>query len=305
MTFTEAIKAFIEFQETEGNRRKTIVRYRGILERFAEFMGTLEVRKLEKVTLPAFDKFRAFRKPKLSPKTMHHEGRIIKQFFAWCAKRGYISENPLATCKFSPPKASTKNVLSLEQVNAILLAATSYRHPVLSVLAFTGMRSGECRNLRAEDVDLKQDWIYIRSRPGFETKTNEERKVPIHPRLKFILSRLKPKKSGWYFSAVPSPKHPQGGNFISTKHLNEDFLVLLKRLEIPAGREESGFTIHSLRHFFKTFCITHGVGKPIVDTWQGHSLGKDPSNDYFHLSDEDSQRLMKGVPFGKEPGQKD
>src|SRR5690606_17500413 len=72
MNSSDAIAAFIEFQETEGNRRKTVVRYRGILEGFFEFMETLGVHKLEKVTLTTFDKYRAFRKPNLAPKTMHH-----------------------------------------------------------------------------------------------------------------------------------------------------------------------------------------------------------------------------------------
>lgn len=66
---------------------------------------------------------------------------------------------------------------------------------------------------------------------------------------------------------------------------------------MPAGRE-SGFTIHSLRHFFKSFCISHGVPREYVDAWQGHASIRSPSDLYVHTFDAESQRLMKQVPFG-------
>jgi integrase len=84
---------------------------------------------------------------------------------------------------------------------------------------------------------------------------------------------------------------------MNTKRLNEDFLKILKELGIPAGKKD-GFTIHSLRSFFKTFCINAGVPREVVDIWQGHAPDRSASAGYYKLSNEDSQIFMKKVPFG-------
>jgi hypothetical protein len=51
--------------------------------------------------------------------------------------------------------------------------------------------------------------------------------------------------------------------------LNEDFLAIVKELNLPAGRFE-GFTLHSLRHSFETIAVNAGIPQRVVDTWLGH-----------------------------------
>lgn len=68
--------------------------------------------------------------------------------------------------------------------------------------------------------------------------------------------------------------------------------------ELPAGRDD-GFTIHSLRRFFRTTCVNAGVPERVADLWLGHNDGKSMGSIYYDLSDEDSQRFMNMVPFGE------
>ncbi len=229
---------------------------------------------------------------------MHKEGTTIKRFLKWCVDRIFIKKNPLKKSVFKKPKTKVNNVLTLVLVNLILAKATKIRFPVFAMLAFTGMRTSELRNLRVEDVDFDSNLIYIRSRVGFENKTGQNWQIPIHPRLRKILRKMEINLDGWFFTARSSTKYPDGDHHINPKRINEDFKAVLEKLDIPSGRADGGFTTHSLRHFFKAFCITHGVAKPVVDEWQGHELRSSASDQYFHLNDEDSQRLMKGVPFG-------
>jgi integrase len=104
-------------------------------------------------------------------------------------------------------------------------------------------------------------------------------------------------KSGYFFTAPPSRKYSSGGRPINTKHLNDDFVRIVKKLGMPAGRD-AGYTIHSPRHFFKSFCISHGVPREYVDAWQGHASIKSASDLYVHTFDAESQRLMSLVPSG-------
>ena len=203
---------------------------------------------------------------------------------------------PLADIAFDKPPLEPKEGPAFDQVNAILSAAGEPLKNHLAVLGFTGMRAGELQRLRPEDVDLAAGWIYIRSREGAETKTRESRKVPVHPRLRAVLESLPISKQPWLFTAAPSKKFPAGDHHINVKRLNEQFTRLVDRLGMPVGRE-SGFVIHSLRHFFETFTVNAGIPQRVIDTWLGHRSDKSMAAHYYKLSDSDSKSFMAKVPF--------
>ena len=292
-----AIESYISHHKAEGARRRTYVRYQGMLNLFSERLVEKGISMLEDVEISHIDKYREARQTEIGALSMYKEGTTIKRFLTWCEERKLISSNPLGERIFKRPKnTKKKNVLTLGQVNSILKKATPNRRFIFAMLAFTGMRISELRNLLIEDVDLDGNWIYIRSRDGLKNKPDSDWDVPIHERLKAIIESMDQNESGFFFTALPSKQYPSGDHFISPKRINEDFKKILKQLGIPAGRQ-GGFTIHSLRHFFKTHCITSGIAKPVVDEWQGHELKRKASDQYFHLTPEVSQRLMKQVPF--------
>jgi integrase len=298
ITLTAASKEFVSFSETEGRRRKTVVKQRGILHRFVEFSNENQVRELADVDMRLVDKYRAFRKDSLSPKSMHNEGQLLKQFLGWCAERQLITHNPLADRKFTPPRPMPRGGPTLEQIDDILDAASDVRCPVIVVAAFAGMRIGEVVRLRVEDVDFTGNWLHVVSRPGFETKSGDNWKVPIHPRLRKMLESFPHRASGWFFTAQPSRKFPLGDHHINPKKANEDFIKVLESLGIAAGRDGE-FTFHSLRSSFKTICINAGVPKEVVDVWQNHAPDRAASHVYYKLTDSESQRFMLTVPFGE------
>lgn len=296
-TIRHAADEFLAFLETERRRPKTRRKYQGILHNFASFAEIQRAGRLLDVDMRLIDKFRAHRRPLIGDKSMHHEGVLLKRFLGWCRSRKLVTENPLADKKFRRPKPPRRGGPTLEQINATLDTADERRRPILAILAFTGMRSGECRHLQLPDVDLRCNWIKIESRDGYETKTGESRKVPIHPCLRTYLKSLTRRKRRWFFTSPATPKYPDGDHHLNTKKLNEYFLDLLKKLGIPAGRD-GGFTLHSLRHSFKTICINAGIPREVVDAWQGHSPDRSAGSAYYKLSDAESQRFMTMVPFG-------
>ncbi|GAA4428812.1 hypothetical protein GCM10023155_19680 [Bremerella cremea] len=298
ISIADAVDQFMAYRETEGNRPGTISRYKAILIRFRDFAAEANVKIVSKITLPLVDRYRNARKPKISGHSLWQESRLLKDFCHWCYARGYSETDVLANERYQVPHVKQKTVLTLEQVNQILENSTPSRQTIFSLLAFTGMRSGECRNLRVEDVDLENNVIHIRSRPGLETKTGKDWTVPIHPRLRELLEHLKPKKKGWYFTAQASDKYPKGDNHIDPDDLNDDFKVVLKKLKIPAGKKDGGFTLHSLRHFFKTYCLGQRIPREYVDAWQGHAPKQRTASDhYVHVTNDDSQRPMLELEF--------
>jgi integrase len=231
---------------------------------------------------------------------MHNEGVILKTFFEWCAERKLIAVNPLGSRRFRRPRYEPRGGPTLEQVNAVLAITDRELLPIIAVAAFTGRRSGEIQHLVPDDVDLEGNWIQFISRPGLETKTGNSTKVPIHPRLRTILVSLPKAIRQWFFTAAPSVQYPDGGHHLNMRDINERFQKLLKTLKIPAGKKSGGYTFHSLRSFFKTFCINANIPREVVDKWQDHAGDRRPTAGdlYYKLSDERSQHFMKNVPFG-------
>ena len=291
------VDQYLDFVKSEDRARTTLVKYLGILKMLVQFLEARGITRMAQFTASHFDKYRAFRKIDRQAKTVHIEGIVIKQFFRWAKKRKIILVNPVEDIKLAIPKLMPKPGPSLDQINRILNGARSAYLAMMAILAFTGVRSGELQRLRDEDVDLANNWIHVVSRPGAETKTRQSRKIPIHPRLQAILLGLSRSSGPWFFTAEPSAKFPQGGNWISTHKLNERFAALLTLLKLPVGRE-SGFTVHSLRHAFETICINSGIPQRVVDAWQGHASDRSMGAVYYRLSDDDSQKFMQQVPFG-------
>jgi integrase len=292
-----AIDSYLDFHRTERRRPKTLKKYSSFLKTFAQFAREHAVTKLDEVRVPLIDKFRAIRKPTHSAKSMHNEAVMLNGLFRWCNSREMTACNPMAGMNFKRPPLVPRGGPSIEEINQILAAAPARLHIMLAVLAFTGMRSGELQRLTCNDLDLDGNWLHIVSREGGETKTGQSRKIPIHEQLRNLLATMPKRGDGWLFTASASKKYPSGDHFISTKHLNEDFLAILKRVGLRHGRD-GGFTIHSLRHSFKAICVNARVPERAVDIWMGHSTGNSVRAAYYLLSDEESQRFMSEVPFG-------
>jgi len=282
---------------TEGRRSKTTVRYRGILSVFNDFSTDQGVKLLAQITTIHVDQYRAERKKVLAPKSMRNEAVLLKSFLKWCKQRRLLVHNPMEDMTFQKPVTRSKGGPSLEQIDRLLGIARGIRGIQFTVLAFTGMRSGELQRLRPEDVDLIGNWIHVVSRDGAEPKIDHTRKVSIHPRLLPYLEAMPSRSRPWFFTATRSAKYPDGNHHISTKHLNEDLQKILARLEIPTGRD-GGFTVHSLRHSFETISVNTGIPQRVIDTWLGHRSDTSMASIYYRLSDADSQRFINQVPFG-------
>jgi integrase len=298
VTVRQAVEEYLAFLETERRAPRTLVKYRGILERLVAFLDERRVTRLAQFSVSLFDGFRARRKPNHHPKTMYTEGVVVKQFCKWARSRKLLAENPVADFKLAKPPLEPREGPSLAQVERVLGALPGPERTPVAVLAFTGMRAGELQRLKPEDLDLVGNWLHVRSRPGAETKTRLSRKVPIHPRLRPLLEAVAAHRGPWLFSVPPDPHHPDGSRSLNVKRLNEDFQAALARLELPRGRKAGGFTLHSLRHFFETFTVNAGTPQRVVDTWLGHRSDRSMAAVYYKLSEEDSQRFMTKVPFG-------
>jgi len=300
-TIAAAIEEYLKFVEGEGRAPRTIEKYRGDLYAFRDFCVAQHALRLVQIGPRLFDAYRTERRKDHALRTLYHESVVVAQLMKWCKSRHLVNDNLLAGYKLEKPQLQKRPGPSLTELQRLLQAASPRRRVQLSLLAFTGMRSGEMRNLLQEDVDLAHGWIHVVSRITAPTKTRTSRKIPIHAVLRGLLAQWPKSLGPWYFTADRSNKYPNGDHGISTKSLNDDFVRLVEKLKLPAGRDANGYTTHSLRHFFETFCVNSGIPQRVVDTWLGHTSDKSMGFVYYQLSDQDSQTFMTRVPFSAGP----
>jgi len=73
--------------------------------------------------------------------------------------------------------------------------------------------------------------------------------------------------------------------------------ALARGLEIKVGHKDGGLTVHSLRHFFRTFTTNAQIPERAVDIWMGHVGNRSTGSLYYQLSEQDSQKFIQQVPF--------
>lgn len=168
--------------------------------------------------------------------------------------------------EFPPlPKVGEKvlRCLTSKQVEDILDEAHPQLRLACAISAFAGLRAGEVRALRWQDVDLEANVLYVRfSRSGGVTgtpKSGHEREIPLAPRLAAMLREAKDASHGGQFVSVTSLLAPWG-----MSSLGASFLRVCDRLSIK------GFSFHALRHYFVTTLFRTGASAPTVQRLAGH-----------------------------------
>lgn len=295
----ESIVEYLTHTEAVGRSAGTINRYRPVLEAYRDWSEARAFPSLKDITATRFEQYLQARRADHEPATVHHEAVIIKQWLKWTVARGNLVDHPLRLCRLSRPPRKYRFVPLWPQIHQMIERAPPAMKVPLAVLAMTGMRSGELRHLRVEDINLKSGWIAIVSRPGFETKTRASRRVPIHPILKELLIASALPKSGYAFCAPTTRQYPHAGRWLNTGTLNQEAKRLAREQGLSTGRKTGGLTLHTLRRFMETHAVNHGIPQRCIDAWLGHAGDRSMGATYYTLTDEQSQTFMRQLPFDR------
>lgn len=128
---------------------------------------------------------------------------------------------------------------------------------IIVAAAYTGMRRAELLTVQAMDIDLATWQIHVGGRPGFTTKARNYRVIPIHERIRGLVSdRLQ--------YATPSVK------LFGDEWTGGDQLLRAYNKARNYIRKDETYCFHTLRHSFATWCNDAGVPVRTIMDLMGH-----------------------------------
>lgn len=149
----ELLIAFIDAKEIEGRSKKTLNRYRYILEKMIQGIG-IPVSRMTVFHIRSY--LMQEKKRGLSDSSLEGLRSVLSSFFSWLYQEGLIQANPLAN--ISTIKCTKQIKLPFSQLELELIkqaCRTSRERALVSFLKATGCRVGEVCLLDRDAVDLK------------------------------------------------------------------------------------------------------------------------------------------------------
>jgi integrase len=292
-TVAAAAADWIRHAKAEGLERTTIDSYEQHVR--LHIVPLLGDYKLSELSRPGIERFADDLKGRMTRPMAKKVLTSLKAVIGEAMRVGRAAHNPASgvIIKMKKPKPLEVGVdipTTAEVVAMIENAPSELSRTLVTVAAFSGMRSGELRGLRWSDVDTRAGKIKVRqAMTRYRRKKDPKsysgtRDVPVIPR---VLNTL----SAW--------KKDHGEHelvFATANGTPIDQTNLLQRVMYPAvsaaglmvdGKEK--YDLHSLRHYFASLCINRrslgGLELPAkeVSKRMGHSSVAFTLDRYGHL----------------------
>jgi integrase/recombinase XerD len=173
------------------------------------------------------------------------------------------------------------NVLSKEEVKAILNAHNNIKHKVmLSLIYSCGLRCGELLNLKPEHIDSNRKLLIIK-----QAKGRKDRIAPLSEKIIGMLREyfIACKPRVYLFEGQPS------GEPYDVRSLQKVLKQALEKVNI-----NKPVTLHWLRHSFATHLLENGTDLRYIQEILGHRSSK-TTEIYTHVSTKNLQKIIS--PF--------
>ena len=205
---------------------------------------------------------------------------LLSSFWTWCEDYKYLprDSNPCKYVKKGRNKKIETRVLSIEEYKAffaVLDAEKKSKTPqsyfrLIKVLALTGCRCSEIRELKIEELDLDHKQIRLQdSKTGARTVKLSDAAVR---ELEIALADAKAQNSEYVFPCKTDPT-------MCVQDIRKPFLWALEKAGLPQMR------IHDLRHSFISMGANTGQNMVAMRDAAGHSRIT-TTEGYTHLADE-------------------
>lgn len=206
----------------------------------------------------------------------------LRSIYRRAVSRDEVAINPTAEIELPANRGRRDRAVEPADFARLLAAMGDEDRALWATAGYAGLRRGELRGLRWEDVDLAAGLIRVErgwddEEGEIEGKTRAARRtVPLVAELRreLVAHKLRTGRDGSalvFGLTATRPFYPSGRGF---------------RNRIAAACEAAGIppvTLHECRHTFASFAIAAGVNAKALSTYMGHADVGITLNRYGHL----------------------
>lgn len=182
INYEDAKRKFLEACEVK-NRPRTVADYRRLLKHFP--FGKTQLSQIARHDITQrLDKLRK------TPSEANHTLVVIKVFFRWTERQGYLDSSPCGALRAQQPMASRDRTLSENELAEVLQLAMREPYPfgpIVSLLALTGLRRGEVAAMRWSWIDFQNMTITV---PAEIAKNRRRHVLPFGDLAKCVLQSV-------------------------------------------------------------------------------------------------------------------
>ena len=185
-----------------------------------------------------------------------------------CLLRHHLVDSMPTIMRYKTPEGRTE-WFTQPQVDLLCDIARHGENTELSDLilfaAYTGLRQGEIRKLRAWDFDFRMDqpFIHVGGTPETRTKTSNYRQVGLNDRLVPMAHRL--------LDGARSNDLIFGDHWFNRQRVSREFTRTRNSAMMQDNTITTGHVFHTLRHSYGTWQIAAGTPVMHVKQTMGHS----------------------------------
>jgi integrase len=247
----------------------------------ADPLGDVRLGQIDAATLSTW--MRSLRARGLSDSTICGALLVVRAIYRLAMRRGLVARSPLDGLDPAemprPRRGGAGRVLTEQELAVFVRHASDYYRPVVTALAFTGLRTGEVLGLRWQDVDFVEGELHVRVQLSRATKErpselvapktrSSARVVPLWPAVERMLVGL----------LDVEQRHGRGGDLdfvFCTRRGTPLAHRNVARRGVGAAGEAAGLgwvTPHDLRRSFCSLAARRGVDPVAAAELTGNSL---------------------------------
>lgn len=204
--------------------------------------------------------------PELARRSQARLLSALRSFFGWMVLEGYMEDNPCDRVDMPKLGRYLPEVLSEEEVFAIIdsVDCSAWQglrnRAILEVLYGCGIRVSEAVGLRISCLYLKDGFIRVVG------KGNKERLVPLNDMAKAALEA--------YLAQRPMPADATSDDLVflnrSGRCLSRQSIFKMIKIQALLADVRKEISPHTFRHSFATHLVEHGADLRVVQEMLGH-----------------------------------
>lgn len=286
-TISNLLPAYMDYlQHERGLAKATRWAYKSDLKALERALGK-DIEDITRSDLRAFMRLlsHAGKKTSTIRRTMHGFGT----FWKWLYVEGRVTEVVTEYIDLPRRNQTFPTWMSEQELRRFVAATDSEDVPARDaaawrLLAHTGMRPDELRQLQVCDVDLQHGLITVRN-----TKSRRDRVLPLPACAAFLLAGMLATKAPADYVLGCTPGRPW-----KRQTMIQAFNAHLRR----SGLDGHGYTMYTLRHSFATHLAMSGAPAHVIKELLGHrSLAT--TEVYLHAAPASLHEVMRGFVLNR------